>query len=326
VTGSVRAFAQVVEINSSIGRNLLAFAQIIDIGPGTDIAKDANLFASQVTFEGKIANRLKIDADRITLSGIIGGDLIISARDLEIKPNTVIKGNLTYKSPTEAKIPAGASIEGDIKWIKLDKEAKAEKYHAFRSITTGIMAFMIYNILFSALIFLITLLMGNVVIIPLMYLCLLASGLIVLSITKNKAIKSVSIMKERPWVSLGLGFVLLLLFPLATGLAIITLIGIPIAVLILFGCGILLFIGAIYAALYAGSHICRLFGIKKQEPSFVCLLLGIVVLASLSLIPILGYIVVFVTLMFGLGATVLSFDLFNAKKLSDTLAPPTDMK
>jgi cytoskeletal protein CcmA (bactofilin family) len=324
VLGSVRACGQSIEINSIIGRNLVAFGQFLSVGPSTEIAKDATIFSGQVTFEGKVAGRLKIDADRVTLSGYVDGDLIINTRELEIKPNAVIKGNLIYKSPTETKIPAGATIGGEVKWIKLDKDVKVEKYHAFRSITYMTMGFMIINIIFSAIIFLLSLLVGNVVIIPLVYLSLIASGLIVLSITKNKAIKSVSIMKERPWVALGLGFVLLLIFPLATGLALITLIGIPIAAMFLFGCGILLFMGAIYAALFVGSFLCRLIGIKKKEPSFVCLLLGIIVIASLSLIPVLGVLLIIATLMFGLGSTVLSFDIFNAKKLSEKPASPTE--
>jgi cytoskeletal protein CcmA (bactofilin family) len=325
VAGSVRAFAQSIEINSTIGRNLVAFGQTVSIGPSTEIAKDATIYAGKVTFEGKVNGRLKIDADEISISGVIDGDLNTNARELEIKPNAVIKGNFTYQSSDEIKIPDGALIEGETKWIKIDKDAaKEEKYRAFRSITTMIMGFTIINIIFSIGLFLLSLLMGNVVIIPLIYLSLIASGLTVLGLTKSKAIKSVSIMKERPWVSLGLGLVLLLIFPLAVGLAMITLIGIPIAVILLFGCGILLFIGAIYTALFIGSLVCRLVGINKKEPSMVCLLLGIIILASLSLIPVLGVLVIIATLMFGLGSTVLSFDIFNVKKLSETLAPETE--
>lgn len=321
VAGSVRAFAQSVEINSGIGRNLLAFAQSINIGPATDIARDASLFGGQITFEGKVAGKMRVDGERVKISGIVAGDLIISALELEVSPNTIINGSLTYKSPNEAKIPASAIVQGEIKWVKLDKETKSEKYHAFRSITSMIMGFMVINTISSVIIFLLCLLIGNVVIIPLLYLSLIACSLIVLGLTKSKATKCVAIMRERPWVSLGLGFVIMLIFPLAIGLAIVTLIGIPMAVLILFGGGIALFIGAVYTALYIGSLICRLTGIKRQEPSILCLLIGILVLATLGLIPILGVLVVLLTLMFGLGSIVLSFDLFNPKRISETLAP-----
>jgi cytoskeletal protein CcmA (bactofilin family) len=322
VAGSVRAFAQTIEINSIIGRNLIVFAQSVNLGPSTDIARDASLFGSQVSFEGKVSGKMKIDGERIKISGIVEGDLTINALELEVSPNTVINGRLIYKSPNEAKIPAGAVIQGEIKWLRQDKEAKSEKYHAFRSITSMIMGFMLINIIASIAIFILSLFLGNIVIIPLIYLSLIASGLITLGLTKNKATKCVAIMKERPWVSIGLGFVIMLIFPLAIGLTIITLIGIPIAVLILFGCGILMFLGAIYTALYIGSLLCKLAGIKKQEPSLVCLLLGIFTLTSASLIPVLGILVILVTLMFGLGATVLSFEMFNPKKISETLAPP----
>lgn len=321
VGGSVRACAQVVEVNSNIGRNLIIFAQMINIGPAAEIARDASLFGSQITFEGKVAGRMRIEGDRIKLSGVVEGDLLINAQEIEILPNAIIKGNLTYKSLNEAKIPAGTIIDGGIKWEKLDKETKAEKYHAFRSITSIVMGFMIINIGASIAIFLLILLIGNIVIIPLMYLSLIACSLIVLSLTKNKAVKCVAIMKERPWVSLGLGFVIMLLFPLAIGISIVTLIGIPMAALILFGGGIALFIGSVYSSLYIGSLICKMVGIKKQEPSIVCLLVGIIILASFSLIPILGVIIVLLISMFGLGATVLSFEIFYPRKLSEIQVP-----
>jgi cytoskeletal protein CcmA (bactofilin family) len=321
VDGSVRVFAQNIDINSPLGRNLIAFAQAINIGPAAEIAKDANLYAAQVIFEGKAAGRLTIDADLVSISGSIGGDLRIRANDLEIKPNTVIEGNLVYKSPIEAKIPAGAVVKGEVKWTQIEKGAQTQKYHAFRPITFMIFSFSILNFLFSLIIFLLALILGNTALIPLMYLALIASGVVILSLTKNKAIKAVAIMRARPWVSLALGLVILLLFPLATGLAILTLVGIPLAVIILFGCAILLLVGAVYVAVYVGSFICRIFNIKKKEPSLVCLVTGMVTLATLCLIPVIGWFVVIAVMMFGLGAVVLSFDLFTPKSLIDTIAP-----
>ncbi len=325
VSGSIRAFAQSVEINSTIGRNLIAFAQSINIGPATDIGRDASLFGGQITFEGTVRGDMRADCERLKISGVVDGNLKINAVDFEISPNSVINGDLIYKSPTEAKIPAGTVVRGETKWIKLEPEERAEKYHAFRSITALVIGFMIINIISSLIIFLLYILIGNTVIIPLMYLSLIACGLIILGLNKNKATKCVAIMRERPWVSLGLGFVIILILPLAIGVAMITLIGIPMAVLILFGSGIALFIGAVYTALYIGSFLCKLVGIKKQEPSIVCLVIGIIVLATLSLIPVLGFLIIALALMFGLGSTVLSFELFRPQKISEILMS-TDSK
>lgn len=323
VGGSFRGLAQTIDINAPVGRNILAFGQHITIGPSAEIFHDATLFAAEVIIEGKINNKLVIKAGKVSIAGKICGDLDIEAEELEIQPNTIVEGDFYYKTPEEIKIKSGAVIKGETHWTKQEKKTEEKKYKAFGAVTFMLKMFLILTFIYSFTVFIITLIPGNTAMIPLMFLALIVSGAVVISLNRPRALKAMTVMGNRFFVALGLGFIMLLLFPFAAALAILTIIGIPLGLIIVFAFGIFCFVGSIYTAQFVGTNIARLINIQREQPSFICLVLGIVVLASISLIPVIGWIVVLFTLMLGLGALVLSLERFSGKAATDTVSKPS---
>lgn len=324
VKQSVRGFAQTIDINASIGRNLIAMGQTITIGPATSIVYDASLYGAEVVFEGSTGRDLIIGAENVTIAGTIGGNLEVEARQLEIKPTTIIEGDLFYKSPEKIKIEDSVIIRGETHWTETKEEAKKEKYNAFAPIKFMIIMYLVLNVCFSLIVFLVTLIPGNIAMIPLIFLALIVSGIVIVSLNRKMALKAINVIENRFLVSLGLGVLLTLLFPIAALLAILTVIGIPLGLIIIFAFGIFGFAGAIYSAQFVGSYIGRLLNIGKQSPSVLCLIIGIIVLAGLTLIPYIGWIVVILTMTVGLGAAVLSLDRFKGKSID--LKPPETSK
>ncbi len=315
VEGTIRGFAQTIDINAPVGRNLMAMGQIITIGPSTEITKDAILFGADVSFEGHVYNSLYIKAGKTTIGGTIGGDIDVETDQLEILPNTVIEGDLIYKSPDKVKIEESVLIKGQTRWTKAEEKIEHKKYQAFGPITFMLKMYLLLNVIYSLIIFIITLILGNTALIPLIFLTLIVSGMVVIRLNKKTAERALSVMKERFFVSLGLGVVLILLFPLAAFLAILTIIGIPIGLIIVFTFGIFCFTGAIYTAQFIGNYIGHFLNIDKHPLSFLCLAIGVVVLAGLILIPFIGWIVALFTLTVGLGALVLSLERFKGKTI-----------
>lgn len=312
VNGSLRILAQTIDINAPVGRNILAFGESIKIGPSTEISHNASLLGDEVIFEGNV-NKLVIKAGSVNIAGKINGDLNIEADEIEIQPNTVVEGDFYYKTPEEIKLKSGAVIKGETHWTELEKKVEEKKYKAFSAITFILKMFLILNLIFSLLVLLITLIPGNAVMIPLVFLALLVSGLVVIGLNKPRTLKAMNIMGNRFFVALGLGLILLLLFPFAAGVAILTVIGIPLGLIIVFAFGIFCFAGSIYTAQFIGTKIAGYLNIQREPPSFICLVLGIVVLCGISLIPFVGWIVALLALMLGLGAIVLSFERFSSK-------------
>jgi len=323
VDRSVRCFAQTIDINAPIGRNLIAFGQSINIGPGTRIGKDALISGGMIEYEGYVRENLKIVGEHVIIAGTIVGNLDIRAGELEIRPNTIIEGDLTYKSPEKTKIEDSVIINGKITWTKSEKDENKQKYQAFKPITFFLYSFLIFNFICSLIIFIITLILNNSLLIPSIFIALTVCGIVIISLNKNMAFKTVGTLEKRFLVSLGLGLLLILLFPLATILATITLIGMPLGLLIIFVFGILSFAGAIFAAQFAGGLIVGLVNTDKKPSWLLNLVIGVFILSGLILIPFIGWIIAILTLASGLGALILSFEKFKDKDLGLTTTPIT---
>jgi len=308
VNGSIRGFAQHIDINAPVGRNLMAFGQTITIGPATYIHRDATLFGEEIVFQGTVGNYARFGGDKVTIAGKFGGDLKIEAKEIEIEPVTVIEGDLIYESPYRVKIEDSVIIKGETRWIEIDQETEKEAYDAFAPVKFMLMMFLSLNCLISIIVFLIAMIPGNAVMIPLMFLTLIVSGIILVSLNRKLALKTVTVIKDRFLVALGLGILLILLFPFVSLLAILTVIGIPIGIIIIFAFGIFCFAGVVYSALFVGTYVGRLLNISKQPPSILCLIIGIIILGCLILIPVMGWIIAVLILAVGLGALVLSID------------------
>ncbi|MCP4580271.1 MAG: polymer-forming cytoskeletal protein [candidate division Zixibacteria bacterium] len=313
VENSVRIFAQKIDINAPIGRNLIAFGQSISIGPATRITRDAIIRGETVEFEGYVGKELNIKGDQITIAGTIAGNLDIEAQQLEIKPNTVIEGDLIYESPEKVKIEDSVIINGEIRRIESKIDNKTEKYRAFSPITFMLGMFLVFNFICSLFIFVTSLFLGNGLLIPCIIIALIVCGVIIVNLNRKIAIRAVRIIEKRLLVAFGLGLLLILLFPLAAFLTTATVIGMPLGLMIVFAFGIMTFAGAIYAAQFVGCNIGRLLNLGKKPLSNPTLIIGIVLLSLILLIPVVNWILTILILATGLGALVLSLGIFKEK-------------
>jgi len=327
VDRSVRCVAQMVDINAQIGRNLIAFGQDINIGPGTRIGKDALISGltsgSVIEFEGYVRENLKITGEHVIIAGTIVGNLDIQASELEIRPNTIVEGDLTYKSPEKTKIEDSVIINGKTIWTKSEKDENQQKYRAFGPITFFLYSFLIFNFICSLIIFIITLILNNGLLIPSIFIALIVCGIVIISLNKNMALRTVGTLEKRFFVSLGLGLLLILLFPLATILATATIIGMPLGLLIIFAFGIIGFAGAIFAAQFVGGLIVGWAKADKKQSWLLNMVIGVIILSGLILIPFIGWIIALLTLASGLGALILSFEKFKDKGLGLKSTPTT---
>ena len=320
VNKSVRAFASNIDINANIGNNLIAAGREVVVGPGSNITRDASLFAGAVKFEGHVGRNLTINAGEIELSGRIDGNVDIEAGKLTIKPNTFIAGNLVYVSPEKAKIPSSVEILGKTEYTESTDTRKETKYRAFEPIVSSIIIFIIGSFAYYLWVLICLLLFNNAGTIILTLLALIVSGLVIINIKKSTAEKSIKVLENRFFTALGLGVLIILLFPFVSLLAFISFVGWPLAFLLLFAFGTFSFAGAMYAAQFLGCAIGRLLNMEKKPLSWVNFIIGLVIIALLALIPVFGWIVVIATIGSGMGALILSLDIFRSKKSEQEVA------
>jgi hypothetical protein len=101
----------------------------------------------------------------------------------------------------------------------------------------------------------------------------------------------------------GVGLLTLVGVPAALVLVAITIVGIPITVLgaILFG--LLVWVALVYGRVAIGAVALEQFGVSNQ---WAALLVGVVGMELVGLVPVLGALADFLTVLLGLGAIVLA--------------------
>ncbi len=315
VKSSVRAFARTIDINSVIGRNLVAAGQKVIVVPGTKIGKDATIYADEVEFDGYIGNDLKVGCGSITLSGVINGDVDIQTEKLMIMPNVVINGNLTYKTPEDIKIPNSVRIKGETKWQQVEIDGKKSGYRALTPMVISIIMFIVASFLYYLWVMIWLLVFNNTGLIILSLFSLAICGLIILNLSKKTAARAVIVMQEKFFTALGLGILIVLLLPFISLIAFISFLGWPLGFLLLFIFGIFGISGAIYAIQFVGCAIGKILNLGKKPLSSITFLIGVVVVVLLMMVPILNWLIMAIILGAGMGSVILSLDKFKDKKL-----------
>jgi hypothetical protein len=314
VTGSYRAFGREVSCNGEIGRNLLLFGQTVDIGPQAHVVRNADLAGENIMFLGAVDGTVSINAKNAVVSGKIGGDLDFRGDSLTINPNTVIGGNLKYTSPNRVSIGQGAVITGQVDWKKEDTikpEEKKDEGNFWTAITwiISLRGYVIFSMFLWVFILVASLLpFPSVLVSIIFWFALLVSGNILIAIYKSRARATERILRERFFPSMGLGFIIFFMAPIVVVILFMTVLASPLGMILLMLFGIAIFAGGIYAGLFIGRRLCGMFGTGgANTPGYLCFTIGTTLLMIISLLPVLGYLVIVLMLMAGLGGLVQSF-------------------
>lgn len=275
VGNSVRAFAQNLAVDGLIGNSLFAFASDIQLGRTCRVANYAALFGGQVSMAGEIGGNLFISAGDVIISGKIAGDLDVRADKITIVQPAEITGTIKYKSKEEIKIDSGVVIGGGIERItpgpgEQDNEG---------------------GINWPARIIL--------------FLCALATGLLIVTIFKHHTFHAVDHLSKKTLASIGIGFVALCVTPIAVIVLLITLIGIPAGIMVLFAYTVFFYIAKIYVAVVLGRLILQAFQKAAVPKVGWSLVVGLICLTIIFMIPYLGKLVYFLTVFAGMGAIIL---------------------
>lgn len=270
IGGSMRAAGYSIAVNNTkVENNITAAANSISVGPQTT-ADAAILFAGCVSFDGTCGD-LKIYAESVTVNGTVTGDALICASKVTIAESAVINGNLRVESENEPDTSDSAVINS------LDYEKIVETNDIPKNITTGVR---IANKLLS-----------RVYWIPALVLIAFIFCLIL-----GKALnQSAEMLLKKPAVMLGSGAVTLIALPVALILLCITYIGLPLAGLLT----LLILPVMFFAVTFTGASIGRI-AFKTLHP-WLASIIGTAILVFVRIIPYIGGLVLFVSLIYTLG-------------------------
>lgn len=277
VGDDIRAAGGTVMIGSQVGGDVVAAGGTVTLAPEAQVGGRAWLSGGRVTVAGRVARELKVAAASASVAGAVDGDVRITAQTIEILPTARIKGDLSYMSPKPAWIDPGAQIQGRVLYTQSDLPARA-----------GRMALLMLVLARIAL------LAG-----------LVACGLILLWLFPGFTVSAARAIGRDPWKSLGLGFLLFITTPIAAIVLMITIVGIPVGLTLAALYAVALLLAYLTAAVFLGELGTRLVGRGPERSAggrMLSLVLALVVLALIGLIPIAGWIIVWLAVVTGLGA------------------------
>lgn len=283
---SVLAAAGQLTVNRRIGRNLRIVGAHVDIGPNGHV--DGNFIGAggRVILSGKVAGYLKLAAGSVLIDGIVDGDASITARDIELGPNARIGGALRYRSSEPLRRDPLAQVVGPVERQAAppvaapQAVAPAEPESPWR----GLAARAGWALGLA-----------------------LIAGLLLAALPGTTAGISRA-LRERPGLSLVLGFAFVVCAPVAALILLITLIGLPLGLLAMVLYAALLPLGYITAAIALGD-----WALVRWQPQradrraarIAAVALVLLVLLLLGRVPGVGTALAVLVLLAGVGAMML---------------------
>ncbi len=281
-----------VTVSAPVGRNLymaggdlrlesVVYGGLRAAGGNVRVVRDAlvdgsaSLAGGSIEVDGGIGRDLRAYGESIVINGVINGDVELAGERIRIGPDARIAGKVEYRNGRPIVIDPEATIGRGI--TEMQKERRW-----MRSIGRG------------------TTIMGT----TFSFGLVLIGALMLLGLprfTRESAAK----LRSRPAVAAGVGCVMLLGVPLMILLLVLTIIGIPLALLFAFGYVALMLFGYLIAAIFVGDTVLeRLSPAKAQAVGWriLFLLLALVVIAIVRQIPFVGGVVVALLFVAGIGA------------------------
>jgi hypothetical protein len=284
---SLRAAGGQLTVDADVGRNATV------VGGNLSIEKSAILngylatAGGNITITAPVSGNLKVAGGNVSVLSSVGGDLDAAVGMLRLGPEASVAGNLTYLSDQSATIDNNASVEGEIikrtppPGVTVEEPEKFAaafaKLRVAAKIISAIAAFIV--------------------------------GLILIKLFPKYMSKTKDVLDKKVWRALGIGFLVLILTPIAIVVLLMTVIGIPLALLLGALYLIYVYLSKIAVIYWAGA---KMFPKSSPVAFFV---LALLIYALVTLIPFIGGLVEFFVLLFGLGAMVISCtDIYNASK------------
>jgi len=281
VNGSIIAAGQTVNINGEVSHAVRVIGETLNIGGaiGRDLlvaGRELSMFSTS-----EIGGDLLLGAETARIDGLIQGDINSGVNRLTIASTANIQGKLNYISGKEANIQSGAQIRGTITHKLPDVP---DVLDVKKRLEAGRLWWIVIGFLMA-----------------------LVLGIIVVLLAPRRVKAVTESIRTHPWASLGWGAVILVVTPIVALIVCITVIGLPLGLIALELYVIAIYLTQLFVGLLIGQLIIGAFGRVETKAALVgALALGLAILRFLRLIPFVGFFFGLATVLFGLGAILVS--------------------
>lgn len=276
VQGDVRAAGLNVIIRGNVTKNTTLFGQNVLVEHSANIGGDIVVGGANVTISGMVGRDAFVGASVLTIDGTIGRHVDSQATTLQVADTAKIGGNLRYWSESEATIRHGV-VAGTTHWYALsDTATQTPSSQTAAQLASGIVV---------AIVFLLGLTLFMVLIMP------------------NYVRTATAFAWNRIWLPMVVGFSAIFAGLPVIFIFLISIIGIPIAVLLAAAYGLAVLLAAPLVAYYVGRWMLE----GRSQHMFLAALLGSLVVGAACMIPFIGFVGMLVVFSVGLGMIILQF-------------------
>lgn len=259
-----------------------------------NIGRDVYAFGKNISISGTIGRNAKLAADSVSINGTVLGDLDITAGTILISENAVISGKLRYNSDADIVAPEKALQDAEI----FESDVTDTEFFEEQPSATDLLLDAIKGIVFS-------------------YVGVLAVAMLLLWLTPlwetvDKKYENASFGKYA--AAFGIGFAVLVALPLASVILMVTGFGLRLGFTLLMLYLAAIALSPVFLSFILGKLLWRK-AFKKAVNYPAELAIGVLAWRILASVPLLSFLVGFISLPFGIGVFVL---LLGKKK---TTAP-----
>jgi hypothetical protein len=274
--GPLNAAGGQVLVEAPVEGPLRAAGGQVEVGPNASIAGNALLAGGNVVVKGPIQGDLHAAGGQVTLDGPVAGDASIAGGSLILGPDARIEGRLKFRGGELNRDPS-AQVAGGL--VHTPAGSRRHERTAGERMARGWM----WSVGLVAL------------------AALLAAAL------PGPSQRLAQELRERPGMTTLLGFLALTAIPVAAVLLMITIIGIPIALLALALYAGLLMVGYVWLAVVLGGLLLDRFNVERAAVTawrIGAAALAMLILAIAVRVPFVGGLVKFAALVVGVGMIV----------------------
>jgi cytoskeletal protein CcmA (bactofilin family) len=278
---SVRAAGGFVEISGTVADDAFVAGGQVTLGSSSEVGRDAILAGGQVTLNGGVEDDAQIGAGAVSINGDIGGDVTVETETLTVGPGASIDGDLAYRSPEEADLPSGV-VAGETDWTQVAYQGRDDTGDGL-----GVLGGIAWAVLwwFRSLV-------GMAVF-----------GVVFALMFPRFSDAATDTLHERPWPSLFAGLGVLLVPGLLAGFVFVFGLmvgGWWLSFVILALQWIFMLAGVTISAVFVGRFVLRGFGSTAPHAVW-SVLMGLLLIWLVLVVPVLGWLVVSVLSIFGIG-------------------------
>ena len=232
--------------------------------PAGETAKTAVVFNGDVLIDGTVSETLVVFNGRTEITGTVGEDVVVFNGSVVLRSGARVGGDVVSRQPPQ--IEDGATVEGSIDDL--------QKRWDYWDITfVGRLGWWLAYTVST-----------------------LVLGLVLLMLARGLDPASIRALRERLGGTIGFGLLWFVLLPIVAVLLLVTIVGIPLGLFLLFGLGLVYSIGYVVGGLALGRLV-----VKEPTSRYLAFLAGWGALRVLALVPFLGGIAWLVGTVLGLG-------------------------